>query len=207
MTNNASPYAATMISKKSPNPEAAMQFLNWQYDPGKDNVLTAVYGIPGQAWDWVDANEKYYVDRFETDAGQIYAGEFMIATGLGTDTWFAPNTEDLKRHYEEHYLPIYGIVIAFKDISPFSSVADVITKPFVDFKWFKQLFEHPDGELRSALLLHGGGGRHCDDDHQGGLINQIIALFGGQPTMFLGIRTSSAASWWSPPCGSCTRRR
>ena len=101
MTNNASPYAATMISKKSPNPEAAMQFLNWQYDPGKDNVLTAVYGIPGQAWDWVDPNEKYYVDRFETDAGQIYAGEFMIATGLGTDTWFAPNTEDLKRHYEE----------------------------------------------------------------------------------------------------------
>ena len=57
-----------------------------RYDPGKDNVLTAVYGIPGQAWDWVDANEKYYVDRFETDAGQIYAGEFMIATGLGTDS-------------------------------------------------------------------------------------------------------------------------
>ena len=86
MTNNASSYAATMISKKSPNPEAAMQFLNWQYDPDKDNVLTAVYGIPGQAWDWADSNEKYYVDRFETEAGQIYAGEFMIATGLGTDT-------------------------------------------------------------------------------------------------------------------------
>ena len=90
-----------MIFKKSPNPEAAMQFLNWQYDPGKDNVLTVVYGIPGQAWDWADPNEKYYVDRFETEVGQIYAGEFMIATGLGTDTWFAPNTEDLKRHYEE----------------------------------------------------------------------------------------------------------
>jgi hypothetical protein len=101
MTNNASPYAATMISKKSPNPEAAMKFLNWQYDPGKDNVLTVVYGIKGKAWDWVDPNNKYYVDRFETDAGKIYAGEFMIATGLGTDTWYAPNSEDLKRHYEE----------------------------------------------------------------------------------------------------------
>ena len=111
MTNNASPYAATMISKKSPNPEAAMQFLNWQYDPGKDNVLTAVYGIPGQAWDWADPNEKYYVDRFETDAGQIYAGEFMIATGLGTDTWFAPNTEDLKRHYGGDPHKFRGILV------------------------------------------------------------------------------------------------
>ena len=35
------------------------------------------------------------------DVPPLYAGEFMIATGLGTDTWFAPNTEDLKRHYEE----------------------------------------------------------------------------------------------------------
>ena len=100
-----------------------------------------------------------------------------------------------------HYLPIYGIVIAFKDISPFSSVADVITKPFVGFKWFKQLFESfyfwqimrntvwisflklvwvfpapivVAGIVMSLLTT------------EGGLINQIIALFGGQPTMFLG---------------------
>ena len=100
-----------------------------------------------------------------------------------------------------HYLPIYGIVIAFKDISPFSSVADVITKPFVGFKWFKQLFESfyfwqimrntvwisflklvwvfpapivVAGIVMSLLTT------------EGGLINQIIALFGGPPTMFLG---------------------
>ena len=100
-----------------------------------------------------------------------------------------------------HYLPIYGIVIAFKDISPFSSVADVITKPFVGFKWFKQLFESfyfwqimrntvwisflklvwvfpapivLAGIVMSLLTI------------EGGLINQIIALFGGPPTMFLG---------------------
>ena len=100
-----------------------------------------------------------------------------------------------------HYLPIYGIVIAFKDISPFSSVADVITKPFVGFKWFKQLFESfyfwqimrntvwisflklvwvfpapivVAGIVMSLLTT------------EGGLINQIIALFGSEPTMFLG---------------------
>ena len=100
-----------------------------------------------------------------------------------------------------HYLPIYGIVIAFKDISPFSSVADVITKPFVGFKWFKQLFESfyfwqimrntvwisflklvwvfpapivVAGIVMSLLTT------------EGGLTNQIIALFRGQPTMFLG---------------------
>jgi hypothetical protein len=100
MTNNASPAAATMISRKSPNPEAAMQLLNWQYDPGKDNVLTVVYGIKGVDWDWADPNNKYYVDRYVTAAGEVYAGEFMIAVGLGTDTWYAPNSEDLKRHYE-----------------------------------------------------------------------------------------------------------
>jgi putative aldouronate transport system permease protein len=38
------------------------------------------------------------------------------------------------------YVPIFGIIIAFKDISPFSGIADVITKPFVGLKWFKQFF-------------------------------------------------------------------
>ena len=38
------------------------------------------------------------------------------------------------------YVPIFGIIIAFKDISPFSGIVDVITKPFVGLKWFKQFF-------------------------------------------------------------------
>ena len=100
-----------------------------------------------------------------------------------------------------HYLPIYGIVIAFKDISPFSSVADVITKPFVGFKWFKQLFESfyfwqimrntvwisflklvwvfPAPIVLAGIVM-------SLLTTEGGLINQIIALFGGPPTMFLG---------------------
>ena len=40
-----------------------------------------------------------------------------------------------------HYLPIFGIIIAFKDINPFSTVSDVLTEPFVGLKWFKQFFD------------------------------------------------------------------
>jgi len=131
-----------------------------------------------------------------------------------------------------HYLPIYGIVIAFKDISPFSSVADVITKPFVGFRWFRQLFESFyfwqimwntvwisflklvsvfPASIALALLINEvpfvrlkriiqtvsyvphffsmvvvAGIVMSLLTTEGGLINQIIALFGGEPHMFLG---------------------
>ena len=131
-----------------------------------------------------------------------------------------------------HYLPIYGIVIAFKDISPFSSVSDVITKPFVGLKWFRQLVESFyfwqimrntvwisflklvsvfPASIALALLINEvpfvrlkriiqtvsyvphffsmvvvAGIVMSLLTTEGGLINQIIALFGGEPHMFLG---------------------
>lgn len=131
-----------------------------------------------------------------------------------------------------HYLPIYGIVIAFKDISAFSSVADVITKPFVGFKWFRQLFESYyfwqilrntvwisflklvtvfPAAIALALLINEVRFTRlkrtiqtvCYIPHffsmvvvagivtsllttEGGLINQLIVLLGGEQTMFLG---------------------
>ena len=131
-----------------------------------------------------------------------------------------------------HYLPIYGIVIAFKDISPFSSVSDVITKPFVGLKWFRQLVESFyfwqimrntvwisflklvsvfPASIALALLINEvpfvrlkriiqtvsyvphffsmvvvAGIVLSLLTTEGGLINQIIALFGGEPHMFLG---------------------
>ena len=131
-----------------------------------------------------------------------------------------------------HYLPIYGIVIAFKDISPFSSVSDVITKPFVGLKWFRQLVESFyfwqimrntvwisflklvsvfPASITLALLINEvpfvrlkriiqtvsyvphffsmvvvAGIVMSLLTTEGGLINQIIALFGGEPRMFLG---------------------
>ena len=131
-----------------------------------------------------------------------------------------------------HYLPIYGIVIAFKDISAFSSVTDVITKPFVGFKWFRQLFESYyfwqilrntvwisflklvtvfPAAIALALLINEVRFTRlkrtiqtvCYIPHffsmvvvagivtsllttEGGLINQLIVLLGGEQTMFLG---------------------
>ena len=131
-----------------------------------------------------------------------------------------------------HYLPIYGIVIAFKDISPFSSVGDVITKPFVGFRWFRQLFESFyfwqimwntiwisflklvfvfPASIALALLINEvpfirlkrtiqtvsyvphffsmvvvAGIVMSLLTTEGGLINQVIGWFGGEPRMFLG---------------------
>ncbi len=100
MTNNASPDAAIMISRRSENPEAAMRLMNWQFDPEHpENVVTAVYGIQGEDWEWADPNEKYFVRRLRTDPGTIYAGELMVATGLATDVLYAPDDPELRRHY------------------------------------------------------------------------------------------------------------
>ena len=39
-----------------------------------------------------------------------------------------------------HYLPMFGIVIAFKDISPFGGVAGIIEGPWVGLKHFQRFF-------------------------------------------------------------------
>lgn len=101
-TNNASMTSAKMVTKKCPNPEAVIRLMNWEYDPGKDNVCTAVYGIPSVDWEWADPSDKYYVRRLAKDIENqpVYAGEFMCATGLGTDHWYAPDDDVWRRHYE-----------------------------------------------------------------------------------------------------------
>jgi len=38
------------------------------------------------------------------------------------------------------YVPMAGLVIAFKDISPFSGIQGILTQPFVGFRWFQKFF-------------------------------------------------------------------
>lgn len=40
-----------------------------------------------------------------------------------------------------HYLPMFGVVIAFKNYSPYSGVAGIFTSEWVGFKHFKQFFQ------------------------------------------------------------------
>ena len=50
---------------------------------------------------------------------------------------------------------MFGIVIAFKDVSPFSSVQDILTLPFVGMKWFQRFFDsyYFWAILRNTILI------------------------------------------------------
>ncbi len=101
-SNNANMTRAFMIPKKSPDPVSVIKYLNWMYDPDKDNVVTAHFGIQGVDWEWVDPDNKYYVRRLTqmAEGEEIYAGEFYAAAGLGPETWYAPDDDLWRRHYE-----------------------------------------------------------------------------------------------------------
>lgn len=40
-----------------------------------------------------------------------------------------------------HYIPMFGILIAFKDIAPFNSVQEILQADWVGFKYFLQFFD------------------------------------------------------------------
>ena len=65
-TNNANMTQAYMIPANSPVAKEVIQFVNWQYDPVRDNAVTAHYGIQGKDWDWVDET-KEQVHRYDAD--------------------------------------------------------------------------------------------------------------------------------------------
>ena len=52
-----------------------------------------------------------------------------------------------------HYLPMYGLVIAFKDFSPFLGI---LRSPWAGFVWFEQFFTsiHFVRTVRNTLLLN-----------------------------------------------------
>lgn len=130
------------------------------------------------------------------------------------------------------YIPMFGVIIAFKDISPFDGVHGILTEPFVGFKWFVRFFQSYyfwqimrntvwisflkllmgfPAPIILALLINEV--RHTTFKRtvqtisylphflsmvvvagivmsllttQGGLVNQVIVAFGGEPKMFLG---------------------
>lgn len=130
------------------------------------------------------------------------------------------------------YVPMFGVIIAFKDVSPFDSVQDILQKDWVGFKQFQSFFQsfYFWNVLRNTILLSLyqllfvfpapilfalllnelrnsrfqrvvqtisylphflsivviAGLVTIVTTTNGGLVNEIIKLFGGEPIYFLG---------------------
>ncbi len=130
------------------------------------------------------------------------------------------------------YVPMFGLIIAFKDISPFHGLDGILSEPFVGFKHFrnffnsyffwdimentvmislwKTLFGFPApiilalliNEVRNTLfkrvtqtisylphflsMVIVAGLVYTIYGVQGGLVNQVVRSFGGEPQNFLG---------------------
>jgi putative aldouronate transport system substrate-binding protein len=93
-TANNGGTGGVLFTKSSKNPEAAMKFINWQYQK-IENHLTTRYGIPGKHWRWVD-DKKF---NFElTEKEQYYIGELRTSDGLPNEIKYASNDPLLKMH-------------------------------------------------------------------------------------------------------------
>lgn len=146
-----------------------------------------------------------------------------------------------------HYLPMLGIVIAFKDVSPYGGAAEMLTSPWVGLEHFKKFFRSFyfwnilrntlnisvqklifgfPAPILLALLLNEITNVHYKRVVQtvsylphfissvimaglmynvlstnGGIVNEIIKLFGGTPIFFLGesryfVKTLVVSSIW-----------
>lgn len=131
-----------------------------------------------------------------------------------------------------HYLPMFGVIIAFKDVSPFEGVEGIITGPWVGFKHFIKFFKSVyfwdimsntltisfykllfgfTAPIILALLLNEVRNKYFKKIVQtisylphfismvvvaglltnvlstnGGIVNELVKSFGGEPIYFLG---------------------
>lgn len=83
-----------MIPQKAENPEAAMRFINWQYQE-IENALTALFGMQDEDWKWAD-DGKFYVDRVKED----YVGEYALSLGATIDSKYGMVDPLRKMHYD-----------------------------------------------------------------------------------------------------------
>nr|WP_309098635.1 extracellular solute-binding protein [Fredinandcohnia onubensis] len=89
---------AVMITKTAKNPEAAIKFLNWQYE-NVENHLVARYGLKDVSWQWID--EENGIFELIQDPNP-YAGEALMSLGLATEVHYATNDPLLTIH--QNYL-------------------------------------------------------------------------------------------------------
>ncbi|TBL78981.1 extracellular solute-binding protein [Paenibacillus thalictri] len=91
-TINAGSTSAVLITKKSKNPEAAMKFINYQYQDNPANAITAKFGAN---WKYTDA-QKFNVQLLDKDV--LYAGEYAVSLGLATETKYVIESPTGAKH-------------------------------------------------------------------------------------------------------------
>jgi putative aldouronate transport system substrate-binding protein len=87
--------SSLIVSKRAPNPEAVIKFINWQY-ANIENHLTADRGIQGKDWEFVDQPELVkdmqpgtQVIKSDDYRNTGYVGEFAWSLGLPNETRYA----------------------------------------------------------------------------------------------------------------------
>lgn len=87
--------SALIVSKRSPNPEAVIKFINWQY-ASVANHLTADRGIEGKDWEFVDQPDLVkdmtpgtQVIKSDDYRNTGYIGEFSWSLGVPNEARYA----------------------------------------------------------------------------------------------------------------------
>lgn len=82
-TVNAAGTSGQLIPKKSKNPAAAMQFMNYQYQDIPTNAITSKFGLN---WKYTD-DKKFNI--VVNDKEVLYAGEYCVSLGLVTEAKYS----------------------------------------------------------------------------------------------------------------------
>jgi ABC-type glycerol-3-phosphate transport system substrate-binding protein len=82
-TVNAGGTGGMLIAKKSKHPDAAMKFINFQYQDLPTNAITAKFGLN---WKFTD-DKKFNIEVQDKEV--LYAGEYVVSLGLATERTYA----------------------------------------------------------------------------------------------------------------------
>ncbi|MFN8475729.1 MAG: extracellular solute-binding protein [Anaerolineae bacterium] len=169
---------AVVINKKTPNPEAVIKFLNWEYAK-PENHLTADRGIQGKDWEFV--NNPDLLKGLPADLKLVktadylktgYVGEYSWSLGLPMETKYAVLTPDNKVTQHAQWL-----ICCQADVSKAKLPADAavsydqrqVRKDFAGLADFQRLIEEESTKFITGTRPVGEWDKLADQMKQAGL--------------------------------------